>query len=283
MNIKQLLERDPKPTPWSTSDKLPWNEPDFSRRMLHEHLRQDHDMASPRAEKIDKHVEYIHAELLSRRPTRILDLGCGPGLYTSRLAKLGHTCVGVDFSPASIEYARNEANDKSLDCTYIQKDIREPSSSENFGLVMMLHGEMNTFSKTEIREILKNIESVLDGNGILLLTASTVDGIRPPQPIQRTWESGYSGIFLDEPYLELNETIWDSDSKTSVIRYFIVNANTGNVTEYSESYQAYTNEEYEGLFKSCGFADVNLLPPLSGMKDYPFCAITILGRKEHQT
>lgn len=283
MKIKQLLERDPKPTPWSTSDKLPWNEPDFSRRMLHEHLRQDHDMASPRAGKIDKHVEYIHAELLSRRPTRILDLGCGPGLYTSRLAKLGHTCVGVDFSPASIEYARNEANDKSLDCTYIQKDIRETSFSENFGLVMMLHGEMNTFSKTEIREILKNVESVLDGNGILLLTASTVDGIKPPQPIQRTWESHHSGLFSDVPYLELDEVIWDSDSKTLVERYFIVDVNTGNVSAYSGYNQAYTNKEYESLLKNCGSDDVKLMPPLSGMEDYPFCAITILGRKEHQT
>ena len=43
------------------------------------------------------------------RGARVLDLGCGPGLYTTRLAKLGHTCVGIDFSPASIAYAKAEA------------------------------------------------------------------------------------------------------------------------------------------------------------------------------
>jgi predicted TPR repeat methyltransferase len=44
--------------------------------------------------------------VLQSEPQRILDLGCGPGLYTQRLASLGHTCVGIDISPASIAYAR---------------------------------------------------------------------------------------------------------------------------------------------------------------------------------
>lgn len=39
-------------------------------------------------------------------PTRILDLGCGPGLYTSRLARLGHCCVGIDFSEYAGLYER---------------------------------------------------------------------------------------------------------------------------------------------------------------------------------
>ena len=29
--------------------------------------------------------------------------------YCQRLAAQGHTCTGIDFSPASIEYARREA------------------------------------------------------------------------------------------------------------------------------------------------------------------------------
>lgn len=281
MNIQQLIERNPSPAPWSEGDKLPWNEPGFSRRMLREHLRQDHDMASPRAEKIDKHVEYIHNKLLLGRTTRTLDLGCGPGLYTSRLAQLGHTCVGVDFSPASIEYARNQAENKAISCTYIQNDFREVSFSESFGLVMMLHGEMNTFSKKDIRKILRKVEAVLDSDGLLLLTASTIDGIKPLQPIQRTWDSTCSGLFSDDSYLELCEKIWHSDSKALVERYFIVDANTGNVSAYSGSYQAYTNKEYELLLKNCYFDDVKLMPPLPGMEDYPFCAITIIGRKQH--
>ena len=58
--------------------------------MLQEHLSQEHDAASRRAPIIDRHVHWIHAALLSSHPTAILDLACGPGLYSSRLARLGH-------------------------------------------------------------------------------------------------------------------------------------------------------------------------------------------------
>ena len=189
MNIKHIVYRDSDPLPWSSENRFPWNEPAFSRRMLLEHLRQDHDMASPRSEKIDKHVQFIHRELLSNKPTRILDLGCGPGLYTSRLAKLGHICVGVDFSPASLEYAKDQAIRQSLDCTYIHGDFREVPFPGNFGLVMMLHGEMNAFSKNDMQQILMKTNAALEKNGQLLLPSSTIDGIRLQHSVERTWST----------------------------------------------------------------------------------------------
>lgn len=280
LNIKHIVCRDPNPLPWSSDARLPWSEPAFSRRMLLEHLRQDHDMASPRNEKIDKHVQFIHEELLSNKPTKILDLGCGPGLYTSRLAKLGHTCVGIDFSPASLEYAKDQAIRQSLDCTYIQGDLREIPFPGNFGLVMMLHGEMNAFSKNDMQKILMKINAALEKKGQLLLPSSTIDGIRLKKSVERTWSTYESGLFSDGPYLELDENIWDADNKTLVELYFIVDGTTGEVSEYSSSMQAYTKAEYRSLLKNCGFADIKFQPPLYGMESYSFCSITLTGRKK---
>jgi len=39
---------------WHGAYKIPWDDPDFSRRMLAEHLSQEHDMASRRVEWIDR-------------------------------------------------------------------------------------------------------------------------------------------------------------------------------------------------------------------------------------
>ncbi|HOJ15222.1 MAG TPA: class I SAM-dependent methyltransferase, partial [Deltaproteobacteria bacterium] len=37
---------------------------------------------------------------------RILDLGCGPGLYTKRLSDAGYDVTGMDYSRRSIAYAK---------------------------------------------------------------------------------------------------------------------------------------------------------------------------------
>ena len=78
----------------------------FNRGIIDPVDEEDSDAASRRFGKIDKHVRWIHAVLLAGRRTRVLDLACGPGLYTSRLARLGHECSGIDFAPAAIAHAR---------------------------------------------------------------------------------------------------------------------------------------------------------------------------------
>ena len=52
MSLLNLIDREPVPAPWSEGENIPWDDPDFSRRMLKEHLRQDHDAASRKADTI---------------------------------------------------------------------------------------------------------------------------------------------------------------------------------------------------------------------------------------
>ena len=82
--------RVPAPAPWDEGENIPWNDPAFSKRMLDQHLSQEHDRASRPYDVIDRHIEWIHGALLKGESARILDLCCGPGLYTSRLAARGH-------------------------------------------------------------------------------------------------------------------------------------------------------------------------------------------------
>lgn len=110
--------------------------------MLAEHLAQEHDMASRRLEWIDRQVEWIHRKLLAGRIARILDLGCGPGFYSHRLAALGHRCCGIGFGPASIAFARQQSPCQSR-CEFDLGGIRRTEFGGPYDLAMILFGEMN--------------------------------------------------------------------------------------------------------------------------------------------
>ena len=56
MTLFDIIRRSANPLPWSEGDNIPWHDPDFSRRMLDEHLTQAHDAASRRFEIIDRNV-----------------------------------------------------------------------------------------------------------------------------------------------------------------------------------------------------------------------------------
>ena len=117
-SLLDIINRIPEPRPWTEGDNIPWDDPDFSERMLAEHLSQEHDLASRRSETIDQHVEWIFSSVLGSRPARLLDLACGPGLYAYRLARQGCEYVGIDFSPASIRHARKFASSsKAKSCS----------------------------------------------------------------------------------------------------------------------------------------------------------------------
>jgi 2-polyprenyl-3-methyl-5-hydroxy-6-metoxy-1,4-benzoquinol methylase len=97
MNVDEFLALATSDDRWRDVTRLPWHDEAFSRRMLREHLSQAHDGASRRFATIDRQVAWIHDQVLRRRPSRVLDLECGPGLYTERLAALGHACTGIDI------------------------------------------------------------------------------------------------------------------------------------------------------------------------------------------
>ncbi len=177
-NLLDVIRREAAPAPWTEGEKIPWGDPGFRRRMLDEHLSQAHDDASRRLARIETHVEWIHREALSGVPNRVLDLGCGPGLYTSRLALLGHECTGIDFSPASIAHAEEDAASRGLSCAYELGDVREVDYGAGFGLVMLIFGEFNTFRREDARRILDKARLALVKDGVLLLEAHTYASVR---------------------------------------------------------------------------------------------------------
>jgi len=261
MNLREIIQRNMDLQPWVEGERIPWDDRAFSERILKEHLTQENDAASRPAAMIKKHVDWIQRQLLDEKPSRILDLGCGPGLYTSRLAKLGHTCHGIDFAPAAIEYAIKNA---PQGCSYELADIRNAAYGSDYDLVIFIFGAFNLSRPESVRLILKKAYDALRPGGLFLIEVSSLDAVDQIGNQPSMWYSAEAGLFSDRPHLCLMETFWDEDRSVATERFFVIDAETGQVTRHAASTQGYTEEEIEEMLLSTGFEGINFYPSLTG-------------------
>ena len=266
MRIPDLIRDSLPPMPWAQGDNIPWNDPEISARMLREHLSPDHDLASRRGETIDRHVAWIHGHVLRARSAKILDLCCGPGLYGMRLAERGHEYVGIDYSPASIVYARRH-NTMKDQCRYLEGDVRRVDYGGGFRLAMMVYGEFNVFRPADASVILHRVHAALEPGGLLLLEPHSRDAVMAIGNEGRTWDALDSGLFSDFPHLYLQQAHWDEGSQAATRQFFAIDAATGSVARYAASYQAYSDEDYRSLLVEHGFHDIEFYPSLTGDRD----------------
>lgn len=276
MKLLDIFRRDRAPEPWAEGEKIPWDDPAFSRRMLKEHLSQRHDAASRRTGTLKKHVDWINSFVLDGKPSCILDLGCGPGLYTASLAALGHACHGIDFSPASIDYAVKHAPEN---CDYTFGDIRTTDFDPGFDLVMLIFGEFNVFKPEDAGLILRKSFAALNPGGKLLLEVTTFDAVYELGNQPATWYTAENELFADEPHFCLMESFWDDDQSVAIERYYVVDAASGEATHHSATTQAYENDELAKLLLQAGFQAPDFYPSLTGKPDELSEMIVLLSNK----
>ena len=257
MDLKQILTRNKLSTARSNLHSIPWSDKEFSRRSLQLHLDQSNDINSRRFEIIDKQINWIHHHLLDKKKSKILDLACGPGLYTSRFAELGHSCIGIDISPKVIEYANKDTKIKNLDLEYIEGDILDVSFPDGFDFIILNFGWFNTFEKKEADILLQKIYQSLNSGGKLLLEPFTYEGVEFHGDHPPVWHSCMSGIFSDFPYIYLQESEWNTKHEISVIRYYIISEGE-DIKQYYQYYQAYKTDTLIKKMNSAGFKNCEL-------------------------
>jgi SAM-dependent methyltransferase len=181
-----------------------------------------------------------------------------------RLAERGHDVVGVDFSPASIQYATNEAASRKLSCRFVQGDIRTADCGAGYELVMLLYGELNLFQRHETIALLRRCAAALAPEGRLLLEVHSFDAVRSRGLMPPKWSTVGQGLFSDRPHLRADEAFWSETTATASGRHWIVDAATAEVSLYGWSMVAYTDAQYEALLGEAGLRLAERFPNLTG-------------------
>jgi SAM-dependent methyltransferase len=116
--------------------------------------------------------------LLPDRP-RVLDLGCGAGYESKRLASIDARVVGVDYSEESIRIAR----ERTPECRFEVLDFRQLDDRFGdfdgvFACASLIH-----ISPEELPDVLWRIANVLKPGGYLLTIVRDGEGMRETWPV----------------------------------------------------------------------------------------------------
>lgn len=221
--FKELKEINSRPTPFQfyTADEL-WANEHTSKQMLEYHLNEAIDVSSRNKGFIERSAEWIVSHFGVNDKTTIADFGCGPGLYTTRLAEQGAIVTGIDFSANSINYAKQVAEQKGLKINYIHTNYLDFESSQRFDLITMIMCDFCALSPEQRKIMLSKFSSLLKSGGSVLLDVYSLIGFNQ-QEESATYElNQLNGFWSLEDYYCFVNTFKYDEEKVSLGKYTII-------------------------------------------------------------
>lgn len=207
-NIKPMTE---KPKLWERSDAAFLDDEHISQNMLKAHLDPNSDGASRKHDFIDKSLKWLYQVIPNG--SKILDLGCGPGLYTKVLSEHGYDVIGVDLSRRSISYAKEQDNKT----TYICSNYLDLKYENEFDFITLIYCDYGALTKPERIQLLKIIYKALKPNGKLIFDVFSLKYLEKidTEAVMKEYSNG--GFWAKEPY-SIIEQDYLYPSENAVVR-----------------------------------------------------------------
>jgi SAM-dependent methyltransferase len=198
-NKLQKINACPKPFEFYTAEEL-WNDEHTSEQMLGYHLNEAIDVSSRRKEFLDSSVKWIASRFNIGPKTRIADFGCGPGLYTTRFARLGAHVTGIDFSKRSIEYAKKTAIEESLEITYINGNYLDCTLEGTYDLITMIMCDFCALSPEQRSRLLARFAEHLVSGGSVLFDVNSLAAFNKRKEAATYELNQLNGFWAKEDY-----------------------------------------------------------------------------------
>lgn len=189
------------------------------------------------------HVDFAIEKLHLLSGQRVLDLGCGNGRHSIRLAEKGLRVVGLDLSNFLLRLAENSARTKNLPVHFIRGDMRQIPFPPVFDAVCSFFTSFGYFdAEEENSKVIQSVASTLVPGGLFFLDFFNVQYTL--SHLVRQDSSEKNGIRLVQRR-KFNERTFRIEKK-------IVIHESDRSREYRESVRAYGGAEIGSLFADAG-------------------------------
>ena len=244
-------------------EPLFWNDPHISQQMLKAHLDPYTDAASRKPETIERSVAWMVDQLKLGTGSRFLDLGCGPGLYSIRLARRGFDVTGVDFSIGSVEYACHQARQENLSINYQLLDYLTLDYDAVYDAACLIYFDLGVLSKTNRERLLPRIARALKPGGFFVFDVVTERNRSVSDP-RSSWEvCPTGGFWRPGPHLVLSQVYHYPEDKAYLDRYLVID-DSGNLARYNVWEHYFTVEMIQAEMLKAGFSESALWSDLTG-------------------
>lgn len=262
LNIAALHRLSQPPDLYDPGAKHFWDDPYIAQVLLETHLSPDTDAASRRPEIIEASVRWLVEAVAPTPNAAWLDLGCGPGLYTTWMARHGLRVTGVDFSASSLAHAQRTADAEGLAITYRHQDYLSLTDEAAFDVVSLIYGDFCPLFPAERATLLERIHRALKPGGRFVFDLST-----PQQHLrygmQVNWYAALEGgLWRPGPHLVLEHGFTYPDD-IFVDQYVVIDPD-GTPTVYRFWFQDYTPERITDELEAHGFAVESTWGDLTG-------------------
>ncbi|MEQ8525109.1 class I SAM-dependent methyltransferase [Gracilimonas sp.] len=101
---------------------------------------------------------------------KVLDIGCGTGIYTKIFNDLGYDCRGIDFANSAIEKAKTQFPD----CDFLQHDATNIQIQDKFDMLFVSgFSPFNTTNFEATQQIINRWSSCLEDEGVIFILGRT--------------------------------------------------------------------------------------------------------------
>lgn len=221
--FEELTDINRRPRCFSiyTAEEL-WTDTYTADQMLRYHLDKDLPMASRKHEFIDRSTDWIAEHFRLCKGKKIADFGCGPGLYTARLARTGAKVTGIDFSANSLGYAREKARQEGLEIDYLQTNYLNFSSRERYDLIVMIMCDYCVLSPNQRAQLLEVFRTHLAPGGRVLLDVNTLASFNARQEATSYERRQLNGFWSANDYFGFVNTFKYHEEKVVLDKYTII-------------------------------------------------------------